>query len=448
MTFEEFKKIVIAASKEVGVTDFELYYARESSTSVSIFKHEVNQFESGLSGGVSYRALVKGHMGYASTEKLDADEARRIVSAAVANAESLETDEQEFLVEGGKTYREPQARDFTLPAADELLKKALSGQEALYAADPLVVDGCETEAVAFQSSVAIVNSRGLDLKHETKNAVLVSAAVVSDGKEMQNAYEMKGGELSSISEKELVEKAVTAAKNKLGADVAPTGAYPVVFSPKAFSSLLSTYSGVFSAEAARRGLSRLKGREGEVIASEKVTLTDDPFYPESPSQRPFDAEGTPTFTKNVVENGRLLTLLYNLKTAAALGKETTGNASRGSYAAPVSISPFTFYLAPGEYREEELLKMAGEGVYIDFLGGLHAGANPISGDFSLQSAGFMIHGGEKAEAVKSFTVAGNFFDLLKGVRAVGDQVEYRGMGSATSFASPPVLVDGLSIAGK
>ena len=71
MDFQEFKKAVIAASEEHGVADYELYYASEESTSVGIFKHEVNQFESGLSGGVSYRAIANGRMGYASTEKLD-----------------------------------------------------------------------------------------------------------------------------------------------------------------------------------------------------------------------------------------------------------------------------------------------------------------------------------------------------------------------------------------
>ena len=448
MDFQEFKKAVIAFSEEYGVTDYEIYYASEESTSVGVFKHEVNQFESGLSGGVSYRAIVAGRMGYASTERLDADEARRLVISAADNARNLETDEKEFLVEGGKTYRALEEEPFVMPTPAELLEKALAGQEALYAADPLVVDGSETEAASFQNTVSIVNSRGLDLSRTVKNAVLVSAAAVSDGKEMQNAYEIKAGELASISEKELAEKAVTAAKNKLGASVAPTGACPVVFAPKAFSSLLSTFSPVFSAEMARRGLSRLAGKEGEVIASDAVTLVDDPFYPDSPAKMPFDAEGTPAYTKNVIENGRLLTLLYNLKTAAAMGKETTGNADKAKYSSPVEIRPFTFYLAPGEFSEDALLEKAGEGVYIDFLGGLHAGADPISGDFSLQSAGFMIRNGKKAEPVRSFTVAGNFFDLLKGVEAVSDKVDYRGMGNPTSFASPSVLVTGLSIAGK
>ena len=448
MDFQEFKKAVIAASEEYGVADYEIYYTSEESTSVGIFRHEVNRFESGLSGGVSYRAIVNGRMGYASTERLEADEAQRLVRCAADNALNLETDEKEFLVEGGRIYRTPEKKPFVPPTSEELLEKALAGQEALYAADPLVIDGCETEAGSFRRTVSIVNSRGLDLSHTVENAVLVSAAVVSDGKEMQDAYEIKTGTLRDISETELAGKAAAAAKSKLGAAVAPTGSYPVVFAPKAFSSLLSTFSPVFSAESVRRGLSRLKDSEGKEIASSAVTLVDDPFYPESPAPMPFDAEGTPAHTKKVVEKGVLQTLLYNLKTAAAMGKETTGNASRASYASSVEIRPFTFYLAPGEFSEEELLLKAGEGVYIDFLGGLHAGANPISGDFSLQSAGFMIRDGKKAEAVKSFTVAGNFFDLLRGITAVSDKVEYRGMGSVTTFASHSVLVEGLTVAGK
>lgn len=162
----------------------------------------------------------------------------------------------------------------------------------------------------------------------------------------------------------------------------------------------------------------------------------------------FDAEGSPTHKKNIVENGVFQTLLYNLKTAAVAGKKTTGNASKAGYNAAVGIRPFTMYLAGGEISEEELLKQAGNGVYITDLSGLHAGANPISGDFSLQSAGFMIEDGKKTAYVKSFTVAGNFYDLLKNVRCVASNVKLpRAMGS-TAFGAPSVLVDGLSVAGK
>jgi len=227
--------------------------------------------------------------------------------------------------------------------------------------------------------------------------------------------------------------------------VAPTGQYPVVFDPEAMSDLLATFSSIFSAEAAQKGLSKLAKKEGTPIAAAGVTLVDDPFHSSSPAKRNFDAEGSPTFRKNLIENGVFQTLLHNLKTANMAGGQTTGNASKAGYDSPVGIRPFTLYLAPGEISEEELLKKAGSGVYINSLGGLHAGADPVSGDFSLQSAGFLVENGQKTGYVKSFTVAGNFYDLLKNVTAVASNLEFPGMGS---FGSPSVLVDGLSIAGK
>ena len=128
--------------------------------------------------------------------------------------------------------------------------------------------------------------------------------------------------------------------------------------------------------------------------------------------------------------------------------KTTGNASKYGYAGSVGISPFTLVLEPGEITEEELLKKTGYAVYIDSLQGTHAGANPISGDFSLQSGGFMVRDGVKAEAVKSFTVAGNFFELLKHIEALSDKTEFISMGGRNGYAVPAVLVSGLSIAGK
>jgi len=192
----------------------------------------------------------------------------------------------------------------------------------------------------------------------------------------------------------------------------------------------------------------MAGREGEMVAAPIVTLVDDPFHPENPEPINFDAEGSPTHRKNVIENGRLNTLLYNLKTAAVAGRKTTGNASKAGYDGTVAIRPFTMYLANGDLTVEELLARAEGGVLITELNGLHAGANPISGDFSLQSAGFMIKDGMKAEYVKSFTVAGNFYDLLKNITALANDCHLPMAMGMTAFGSPSVLVEGLSIAGK
>ena len=447
MDFNAFKNAVIAHCQALGVADYELYYQVGGSTSVDTFKHEINEFSSSLNGGVCFRCIVDGKMGYASTQSLSDADAKAIVERAMDNAKTLEADDEVFLGEGGQEYEPLELTPYELPSTETLIATVMDTQEKMYAQEG-IIDGCQTNGFLEHSEIAIFNSKGLDLHYENNASGLVAIAVVTNGQEMANDFQFKMGRLDQIDTEALVKKAADSAKEQLGGDVAPTGKYPVVFNPEAMSSLLQVYSSIFSSEAAQKGLSKLANAEGTVIASDIVTLVDDPFHKENPEPINFDAEGSPTHKKNVIEHGVLNTLLYNLKTAHKVGKKTTGNASKAGYTASVSVRPFTMYLEGGSMTEEELFASVGEGIYITSLGGLHAGANPISGDFSLQSAGYMIREGKKAEYVKSFTVAGNFYDLLKNITALANNTHLpRAMGM-TTFGAPSTRVDGLSIAGK
>ena len=448
MDFNAFKEAVIREAQSLGITDYELYYQQAESTSVSAFMHEINQFTGSTEGGVCLRCIVDGKMGYASTEALSEAEAAALIRRAADNARTLETEDPVFLGEGGQTYQPLTVEAYELPSTEKLIATVLDTQEKIYKAHEAVIDGSSTQGISERSRIAIYNSRGLDLQYENSVTGLVVAAVVSDGKEMSNDYQIKLGKLDTIDTDTLTKKAAETAYGKLGGDVAPTGQYPVVFDSEAMSDLLATFCSIFSSEAAQKGLSKLADKEGTVIASPIVTLVDDPFHPENPMPINFDAEGSPTACKKVIENGVLNTLLYNLKTAAVAGKTTTGNAAKGSYTAPVAVRPFTMYLAGGDMTEDELLAKAVNGVYINSLSGLHAGANPISGDFSLQSAGFLIENGKKTTPVKSFTVAGNFYGLLKNITALANNSHLPTAMGMTAFGAPTVLVEGLSVAGK
>lgn len=447
MDFTTFQKLVAEEAAALHIEEYELYYQVEESVSASAFRHEIDGFSSANEGGVCLRCLVGGQMGYASTQRLDGESARELVRRAADNAAVLEAAAPETLVGAGQNYEPVETNAAPLPEADALRRTALAGQDALYAQSG-VVDGCGTEVVAGRTCIAIHNSRGLDLRYENTVSGAALSAVVSGGDEKANQYRVRLGALAELDLDAAAKEAADEARDALGAGVAPTGAMPVVFAPRAMGQLLGTYSGVFSAENVQKGLSLLKGKEGTAIAAPAVTLVDDPFYAKSAMPMPFDAEGSPTRRKNVIENGVLATLLYNLSTAAAAGKVTTGNAAKSGYDVKVGIRPFTLYLASGELTQEQLLEKAQNGVLIQSLGGLHAGANTVSGDFSLQSSGFLIENGRKGAPVRSFTVAGNFFGLLRGITAVANDPQTPTSTSPTAFLSPSVLVEGLTIAGK
>ena len=86
----------------------------------------------------------------------------------------------------------------------------------------------------------------------------------------------------------------------------------------------------------------------------------------------------------------------------------------------------------------------GNGLVITDVSGLHAGANAVSGDFSLLSKGYTIENGKKGRAVEQITVAGNFYAMLKNIRAFGCDLEFNG----SPIGSPSVDVGEMNVAGK
>ena len=447
MDFKEFKALVTARAEKAGLADYELYYTSQESTEVSMFNGELDSFTSSLTGGAAFRCIVDGHMGAAYTQELSEEAAESLVLRARENALTLEKEEEAFFAEGGSEYPDVQPVEYPVLGAEALIQAAQDACGALKASHEKITDRCSAEALTEQTRTSLVNSHGVDLSWTSSVDAVVLSAVVSDGKEDNDDYDIKVGVPASLDLKAIAKTTAARAADMLGAGVAPTASCPVIFSPKAMYSMITTFASAFSAENARKGLSALKGKEGEVIASELVTLLDDPFYPESPYPQKFDGEGSPTRRKELISRGVLNTLLYDLSAAHAAGKETTGNAFRQSYDSPVSIQPYTLVLAPGGLTEEALLAKCGSGVWIDFLGGTHAGANPISGDFSLQSEGFLVEGGKKTKPVRSFTVSGNFFQLLKNITALSDKAELPRPG-LPAVASPAVLVEGLTVSGS
>ena len=170
---------------------------------------------------------------------------------------------------------------------------------------------------------------------------------------------------------------------------------------------------------------------------------DDPLLPGGFASAPFDGEGSACRTKAVIENGVLKTLLHSRKTAKKAGTASTGNARR-SVSSPIRVAPTNFFFKPGEKDLDGLLADMGDGLMITELGGLRAGANPVSGDFSLIAKGFRIAGGKQGEPVEQITIAGNFYQLLKDIRAVGSDLEFRG----GNIGSPSVDAGTIHVAGK
>ena len=442
MDFIKIRDIIVEAANAAGVTEYEIYCSSEENITTETFKDEISAFGSGMSGGVGFRCIINGKMGYAATSLIEKEELCELVFRARENAKVIENDDEVFIFRGSPSYGKINASEPTVADAQELKECALRVQRGAYGYDSAVADGTQSGAISFASDTYLYNSYGLELTNKVGMTGCYVAAVVNKDGESRDNFEFAE---SIHGEKfdELPAKAVNGALEKIGAEEIATGKYNIVIDGTQMRSLLSAFSPSFSAKNAILGMSLLAGKEGEKIASDIVSITDDAMREGCPVQTPFDEEGVATYKKNVVENGVLKTLLYDLTTAIKTGKQTTANGRRGG-----NIAPYNFAISAGENTLDELFAKAGDGIYVTGVKGLHAGANAITGDFSVESEGFLIKDGKKAGPVKSFTVAGNFFELLKKIDSLSNEVKWGIPGGFTVFGSPDVLLKDMSVAGK
>lgn len=445
MTKKVFIDKLLAEAQAAGISEAEAYYHENESMRILMDKDQIGEYAVNTTGGLTFRGLYHGRMGTAFTEALDDEAVDMLIGNVKASAELITDEDEQFIFSGSPSYETLDCTgDLGTPAQRIDLAKALSKKGV--SIDPRVTElGYMTGVDSSNTTVCLVNTNGLDLSHTSQSCLMVIEGIAREGERVSTAFKLASKRnLSDMDIESIAKECVEDALCTLHAMPCDSGEMPVIFRGSAMADMLETFSSIFSADAAQKGLSLLAGKEGETVGAPCVTIMDDPHRRDCMSSCPFDDEGVATKTKKIVGEGLLLTLLHNLKTAKKAGCESTGNASRQGLGGPIGVSPSNFFIVPGEMDLRALESAMGSGIVITSVEGLHAGAHPITGDFSLLSKGYLVRNGKRDAAVEQVTVSGNFFALLKDVDAVGSDLQF----PFGQIGSPSVLVKKLTIAGK
>ncbi|MFL5782615.1 MAG: metallopeptidase TldD-related protein, partial [Thermoleophilaceae bacterium] len=204
--------------------------------------------------------------------------------------------------------------------------------------------------------------------------------------------------------------------------------------------------GMLSADAVQRGRSLFAGREGDEIAAPELRLSDDGTHRDGLASAPFDGEGSPRRPLPLISAGRLQTFLFDSRTARRGGRTTTASAQRASYRSSPAVGTSNLVVEPGEASLEELVRRAGDGLYVTDVAGLHSGVNPVSGTFSVGATGILIEGGELAEPVREITIASDLVAMLRSVQAVGSEARWVPFGGSVRGA--PLLLGEMAVSGS
>lgn len=439
--------LLFEAGSKAGLTDMEVYVVKNDNFSCKVFEQNVDSYSVSKTQGLSFRGVYEGKMGYTYTEKCDDSSIPFIVSSVIDNALLIEKDENEELYTGNDNYVSLNLynESFNEVSALDKINFLKEVENECFALDSRVksVDYC-----AFSNGtteVALKNTKGLDVSERQNFAYTYVSVLVSENGENKNDGDfIISTDFNDYEPKSLAKKIVSAALSQLGATKVKSGTYPIVLKNLVAGSILEAMSGIFSAEAVLKDLSRLKDKVGTSIANPLITIIDDPHLENGMGSSSFDGEGVATFAKEVITKGILNTYLHSLITAKTFNVQPTGNASRASFKSSVNISPSNMYIKPQQTSFDEILQQVSNGIYVTDVQGLHAGLNAISGDFSLSASGFLIEDGKVTKPVHEMTIAGNFFDVLHHIVGVGNDLDF----GPSNVGSPTLWIESLAVAGE
>lgn len=296
-------------------------------------------------------------------------------------------------------------------------------------------------------TVKIANSEGYFTEEERIYTLFLVHATASENGTIQTGYEVVGGlkgvELfEEISPEEIALKATKRALMMLKAKRIKGGRMPVVISSEAGGTMIHEAIGHgLEADLVQEGISVYSGKLGDKIASEHITVIDDPTLPNMRGSYIFDDEGTPSQRTLLVEKGILVNYLYDKYTAMKEGKASTGNGRRQSYEHyPIPRMSNTF-IAPGNHSPEEIVRSVDKGLFIKKMGG--GQVNTVTGEFVFEvQEGYLIEKGSIGQPVRGALLIGTGQEILMNIDMVGNDLGFS-IGTCGKNAQGVPVTDGM-----
>lgn len=442
----EVTEYALSLAREHREQDADFLLNRSESLEVMILNGRVEKVDQSTSLGLGVRVVRDGRTGVAFTERLAPDAIEKAFLSAQANADLPDATEVVMNAQPADAP-DPERLRLYLPeldavGLDDLAAFGLEAEAAAFAADKRVKTVPHMVVYKSKGTFSVVSTHGQRYEQRSNSVGAYCSVLLEDGEDRKGGFyhwhdrAWDAGQAPAVSR-----RAVDRAAGLMGASPIAGGPLPIVLDEYTAPGLLSMYFGSFSGEAAQKGLSRLKGRLGETVAAEDISILDDPHRVGAPGSRYLDVEGVATRPLPLIDQGRFANFLYHIESARKENAESTGHAGRG-YSGGISTRTHNLVMNTGSHDLDALCGMPERCLLVTKLEGA-AGCNPVSGDISIGVQGFLMENGRRAQPVDSVTIAGNFFDLLLNIKALGDRYQP----NLTKLFIPAMLVEGMTVSG-
>jgi len=439
------------SAEKFGAKEAEALLVVRRAIGVEIERGEIKTCSDILDGGLGVRAITNKKIGFAFTNILTESEAEKTAKRAVEASKASPKDKKwKQLPEKGKykTIRDTYDKRITEFTSDEAVVLCQTMIKTAHEVDKRVLPAFGGAQVTISESICL-NSHGVNVADKGTSLVCSLATMARSKTEVSPiCFEFKASRMYEPDPEWVAEEAAKLAVEAINVGKAEAGKFSVLLDPFALQSIL-TYTLVQSVrgDIVARGRSIFRNKIGKKVAGENVTIYDNGILPGGLRSGKMDMEGVPRQKTPIIEEGILRGFLYNNYWANIEGRRSTGNAGRGGaglnlppYGTIPTISPTNIQLETGTHTEEELLEEVKNGYYVRNVQGAHQ-SNPETGEFSVALApAWRIQKSKITHAVKSVMIAGNAYEMLKKISALGKEARQVG-----TFITPKVVVSELNV---
>lgn len=431
-----------------GTDEAEAFVYQGLTTKVVIERGQIAKSSRIIDAGVGVRAIVNKTIGFSYTNILESNVAiEETVLKAIGSARASKPDKDWRGLPEKKPYgivKGVYDSEVANLSSEDLVNIASAMLDAAEKTDERVLP-IQGGVGASHLFMGVANSNGVAVFDKGTVVECTLATIAQESGEVTPVcFEFNIERSCNIDPEWVGKEATRLAVSALKSKKVETKNLDVIFTQFALQQLLYfTLINAIKADFVQRNQSAFKGKIGEKVASEKVTIYDDGLLDGGIRTWKFDGEGVPQRKTPIIERGTLQNFLYDNYTAKKEGRESTGNGARAGYLSTPVIDATNFHLLPGKKSPEDLVSQVKEGLIVYFLQGAHS-SNPASGEFSVVATpAWKIEKGEIAYATKGAMLAGNIFQVLKNISALANNERKIGQ-----LVAPWILVENVKVVGK
>lgn len=407
MTYQEF----MSKAKEKGFTNVQIAIETSIHTEISYINEELDDYSDVEKTIYNVKAEYNGKVEKLYTEYLD----ESILELLLEKINLTDTNYQEDFLDSRNVTSIIHEKEVSVREEIDKFKELYKLKQKY----PLV-KSLELFYSDDYEETKIVNSNGLDIKTSEHTYKFITEATAEKNNESASfdrrvlVTDKKDIDFTGMVNEVLEKVTLQVIKEKL-----ETKKYNIILDSNVVSDIISSFKNMLSAQSIRKKTSCLESKLNQKIFSSKLNIVEEPLNEKYPGYTIFDKEGTATYNKTIIENGKLKAFLYDSKEARLDGLSSTGN-SFGQ------ISTRNMYIVPSTTSLDELVKKLDSGLYItDQMGSSGTSINEATGNISIQVFGYIIKDGKIISGFIPAVMSTTIFELLGNIEEIGSNLIFK-----------------------